>query len=80
MFTWKTQKNEILDITDLFQDKIKYLHTSGHVGSDDLQKVIKVLQPKKVFPIHTENQKGVENIRGDAQVICLENGETYHLK
>lgn len=75
-----TEDQEVVTIQEQFAGKFQQLHTSGHVGSEDLQKVIKILHPKKVFPIHTENQKGVEKLRGDAEVICLENGETYHLK
>jgi ribonuclease J len=30
-----------------------FLHTSGHASSDDIEKVIKGLSPKKIVPIHT---------------------------
>lgn len=34
--------------------KLEYSHSSGHLGYDDMKKVLEDFQPDMIFPIHTE--------------------------
>jgi len=43
--------------TDHFKMHFHQLHASGHMDRKHLEDLISYIQPKKVFPIHTENQE-----------------------
>jgi ribonuclease J len=43
--------------TDHFKMHFHQLHASGHMNRKHLEYLISYVQPKKVFPIHTENQE-----------------------
>jgi len=30
-------------------------HCSGHINGDDLKELIRIIHPKKLYPIHTEH-------------------------
>lgn len=44
-----------------YRDKLKILHTSGHIYQSDLVELIKNINPKKIIPVHTlRNDRFVE--------------------
>lgn len=46
-----------------------YAHTSGHAPVETLQKVVSVIKPKKVIPIHTFNPEMYGDVFKDADVM-----------
>jgi ribonuclease J len=50
-----------------------YAHTSGHAPVDDLQRLAKALNPRKLVPIHTEH--GEDFSKSFANVVTLNDGE-----
>jgi ribonuclease J len=60
--------------------KETYLHTSGHADQATLQKMVEILKPKKIVPIHTFTGDEYENVFGgdhiervsDTEVVTLE--------
>ena len=55
----------------------KYMHTSGHCDMISLRKVLEILQPKMVIPIHTDNPEEFEKQFGDKwSVKVLNDGES----
>jgi ribonuclease J len=42
---------------DHFKMQFHQLHASGHLGKDQLVQLINHINPKRVFPVHTENQQ-----------------------
>ncbi|HML03880.1 MAG TPA: MBL fold metallo-hydrolase [Candidatus Bathyarchaeia archaeon] len=42
---------------DHFKMHFHQLHASGHMGREQLEHLINYIKPKKVFPVHTENQE-----------------------
>lgn len=54
-----------------------YAHTSGHAPVDDLQRLAKALNPRKLVPIHTEHGEDFSKIF--ANVVTLKDGEVSDL-
>lgn len=42
---------------DHFGMEFRQLHASGHLNKDQIVDLVRYIGPKKVFPVHTENQK-----------------------
>jgi ribonuclease J len=42
---------------DHFKMQFHQLHASGHMGRKEITDLIKYVNPKRIFPIHTENQQ-----------------------
>jgi len=62
---------------DHFQIKFHQLHASGHMDRQQLAGLIKHLKPKRVFPIHTENQQLFRQTISNVQMV--EYGKKYTL-
>ena len=60
-----------------FKMNFHQLHASGHMNKDQLVYMINHIQPKRVFPVHTENQQLFSNYCNNAQMI--EQGKEYAL-
>ena len=60
---------------DHFKIKFHQLHASGHLNRQQLVDIMKRMRPKKIFPIHTENQKLFRRINKKVQLI--EYGRKY---
>jgi ribonuclease J len=60
---------------DHFKMHFHQLHASGHLSRDQLVDVIKYVQPKRVFPVHTENQQMFGNYFENVQPMEL--GKEY---
>ena len=54
-----------------------YAHTSGHAPVDDLQRLAKALNPRKLVPIHTEHGEDFSKIFSN--VVTLNDGERLDL-
>jgi ribonuclease J len=59
-----------------FKIQFHQLHASGHLNRDQLIDLANYIQPKKIFPIHTENQqlfkkncKGIQTIKCGKEYI-----------
>lgn len=56
----------------------EYLHTSGHCDMESLEKLIEILQPKSIIPIHTESPQKFAELFGDKwPITVLKDGETF---
>jgi ribonuclease J len=54
---------------DHFKMHFHQLHASGHLNKDQLVDLINRIQPKQVFPVHTENQQLFGHYFKNAQTI-----------
>ena len=61
-----------------FKLKFHQVHASGHISPKELKKVLKEINPKKVFPIHTENPRMFKKLFKKNVVIAKE-GKSYNL-
>jgi ribonuclease J len=57
---------------DHFKMKFHQVHASGHMGKDQLVEMVKEINPKRVFPVHTENQKLFKSFCPNIQTIEAE--------
>jgi ribonuclease J len=62
---------------DHFQIKFHQLHASGHVNRQQLTELIDIINPKRLFPVHTENPELFKKVHRN--VCCARYGETYTL-
>ena len=60
-----------------FKMHFHQLHASGHLNKDQLVDLINYIQPKRVFPVHTENQQLFMKYCSSVQTI--EHGKEYAL-
>ncbi|MCK4477825.1 MBL fold metallo-hydrolase [Candidatus Bathyarchaeota archaeon] len=60
-----------------FKIQFHQLHASGHLNRDQLTGLINYIKPKKIFPIHTENQQLFKKISSNVQTIRY--GKKYSL-
>ncbi|MDI6846930.1 MAG: MBL fold metallo-hydrolase [Candidatus Bathyarchaeia archaeon] len=63
---------------DHFKMRFHQLHASGHMNRKQITSLIGYIKPKKVFPIHTENQHLFKKLPQTVQTV--ECGKTYKLK
>jgi mRNA degradation ribonuclease J1/J2 len=62
---------------DHFKMHFCQLHASGHMDREQLENLISYIQPKKVFPVHTENQQLFKEHCQNVQTI--QHGKEYVL-
>ena len=56
----------------------EYLHTSGHCDMASLDRLLDMLKPKAIIPIHTDNPRQFADLFCDKwPVILLEDGESF---
>jgi len=63
---------------DHFKMRFHQLHASGHMNRKQITSLIDYIKPKKVFPIHTENQHLFKKLPQTVQTV--ECGKTYKVK
>lgn len=62
------------------KDGYEYMHTSGHVDMADLHELFRLLHPKGIIPIHTDDPKGFAQLfNKEWNVVILNDGETMVL-
>jgi len=62
---------------DHFRMRFHQLHASGHMNRQQITGLINYIKPKRIFPIHTENQQLFKKISGNVQTIKY--GKEYTL-
>jgi ribonuclease J len=62
---------------DHFKMRFYQLHASGHMNRQQITDLIKYVKPKRVFPIHTENQQMFKKNCKNVQIIKY--GRKYRL-
>jgi ribonuclease J len=60
-----------------FNIKFHQLHASGHMNREELMEMVKRINPRKVFPVHTENPAFFKKTKKKTMII--EKGKTYRL-
>jgi len=63
---------------DHFKMNFHQVHASGHMSKEQLIEMVKEIQPKNAFPVHTENQQLFKTFCSNMQTI--EQGKTYEMK
>ena len=61
---------------DHFRMRFHQLHASGHLDRHELTSLIDTIKPKKIFPIHTENQQLFKKNCNNVQTIKYGKGYT----
>jgi ribonuclease J len=56
---------------DHFKIQFHQLHASGHMNKEELASLIQHVNPRRIFPIHTENQNLFNTRFGNVQTIKL---------
>ena len=63
---------------DHFKMEFHQLHASGHMNMEQVESMIREINPKMVFPVHTENQHLFKKFKRPVQMV--EYGKTYTLR
>lgn len=54
-----------------------YMHTSGHIDMADLREFFRMLEPKAIIPIHTENPEAFARVFSDQwPIVVLNDGDS----
>lgn len=56
-----------------------YMHTSGHIDMADLREFFRLLHPKGIIPIHTENPEAFAKVFSEWPIIVLNDGDSISL-
>ena len=60
--------------------KLIYLHTSGHADRESIKKVINILKPETIIPIHGETPEMFEKIGlKNCKIVILHDEEEYYI-
>ena len=77
-FTDEDLEEEVLhNWLDHFGLKYHQLHASGHMSRADLREALEIVNPGKVFPVHTEGAERFKDIYDS--VVPTVKGETYQI-
>lgn len=57
----------------------KYLHTSGHADLETLQRMVDILKPKNIVPIHTFEGDEYKNIFPKSKILRIKDGKTVEI-
>ena len=61
-------------------EKYERMHTSGHSDVKSMREVFRLLQPKAIIPIHTDNPEAFAKEFGDEwPIVLLNDGESFSL-
>jgi ribonuclease J len=60
-----------------FKLQFHQLHASGHLNRQQINDLINIIKPKRLFPIHTEQQQLFRTINHDVQIVKY--GDKYTL-
>ena len=52
-----------------FDIKFVQSHCSGHISGSDLYELIEIINPKKVYPIHTEHPDMFKKLSMNIQIV-----------
>ena len=62
-----------------FSLRLHQLHASGHMSRDELLEAVELINPKRVYPIHTEHPELYGRLLRGRRVENPERGRSYHL-
>lgn len=54
---------------DHFKLQFHQMHASGHMNKEQLVQMVNQIQPKKLFPVHTENPQLFKSYCSNAQIV-----------
>jgi len=75
---YKDQPGKTKDFVDFIASKgipIKYIHTSGHADLDSLKKMVAIVKPKHIVPIHTFESKRYPELFNGTDVAIINDKE-----
>jgi ribonuclease J len=75
---YKNQPGKTKDFVDFIESKgmpIKYIHTSGHADLSSLKKMVAVVKPKHIVPIHTFESKQYPELFKGTDVAIINDKE-----
>jgi len=75
---YKNQPGKTKDFVDFIASKgmpVKYIHTSGHADLDSLKKMVAVVKPKHIVPIHTFESKRYPELFEGTDVAIISDKE-----
>ena len=59
-------------------DDFDYMHTSGHIDMADLREFFRLLHPKAIIPIHTENpEEFAKEFGNEWKIIVMKDGDCF---
>lgn len=68
-------------VSFIINNRMEYLHTSGHAYPETIIRLIEQLKPKVIIPIHTESPENIMEISAfnkfADRIVVLNDGETY---
>ena len=62
-----------------FSLRLHQLHASGHMGRRELLEAVELINPRRVYPIHTEHPELYRRLLRRRRVENPERGRSYHL-
>jgi ribonuclease J len=79
---YKNQSGRIKDFLDFITGKgmpIKDIHTSGHADLDSLKKMVSVVKPKHIVPIHTFESNRYAELFKESEVVIINDREVVEV-
>ena len=70
-------KSEFLEYAVKTGCRLKYLHTSGHSSSKDIEMICEITQAKTIIPIHCECPENFANLKMAGNQKIMNDGEVY---
>ena len=74
------QNSRTKEFMDFIENKgipVKYIHTSGHADLDGLKKIVGIVKPKNIVPIHTYESEKYPDLFNGNNIFKAEDKEKY---
>ena len=68
---------KVHELVDVCKGHIEYIHVSGHVTKEDLEEVIELIKPRKLFVHHTSDNAAGEcrfKIPKNTNIVSIQDG------
>jgi len=63
-------KNEdLIKFLEPYEDKLERLHTSGHADVESIKKIVNIIKPDCIMPMHTENREEFKKLFPEKNII-----------
>jgi ribonuclease J len=72
--------NRMLNWLEKFKIPLKHAHASGHADSKQLKRIAEEINPKKLFPIHTDKPNMFSKIIKKVKIVHPELGKSYRFE
>lgn len=64
------------NLADSLGNDFKYMHTSGHSDMNSMREMFRLLHPKAIIPIHTDNPEGFAQLFSEEwPIVVLNDGD-----